>query len=695
MSNLQIKNATLITPAVFEPGGRQPSRPAHSLRPWHYLLGLMLCLLLAILAFLLSATSLELRVTPVNSQIQLDGPYHIELGERTLLMPGQYQLQITHPGYQPHQQVLDTSSSDDFSLDIHLAPQPGRLQLATNVPAQVFIDGQAVGNSQQDITNLPLGQHQLQVTAERYLPYEQPIEIVGFGKLQTLSVELKPAWGTLQLDSYPSGATLSVNDVPQGQTPLQLELMAGEHRLQLSHPGYQSWQQRLQIEPGQNLSIEQARLLPASATLNLSSKPVGASVTLDGLYQGKTPVVLSLEANKTHQLQLLLEGYQPLDREVQAPSGAKQALDLPLTALLGKVAISSEHQDALLYVNDILMGRANQTLELATRPQRVRITLDGYADFTRELTPRAGQLIRLQAKLKTLEQARFDALPKQLQILGDARLHLFHPQVSFQMGASRREQGRRANETMHNVKLSRPFYLGATEVTNRQYRQFESFHSSSHAEGASLDGENQPAVNVSWLNAARFCNWLSAQQGLAPFYLIEDNQYQGFDATSNGYRLPSEAEWAWAARYQNAAMQQFSWGQQLPPPPASANLAGLESAALVGDVLANFEDKFRVSAPVGSFAANDKGLYDLMGNVSEWVHDVYQIHSGLNFKAEQDPLGSQQGIHHVIRGASWAHARLTELRLSYRDYGSEPRRDLGFRLARYAEPLSNVKETTP
>ncbi|GGO74968.1 PEGA domain-containing protein [Bowmanella pacifica] len=695
MSNLQLKNATLITPAVFEPGGKQstPRRPAW--RPWLWLVAALLVILFAVAGFLLSATSLDIQVSPASSQIRLAGPYHVQVAGRRLLMPGQYSLHISQPGYSPYERQLDTATDDHFRLNIQLSPLPGRLKATSNVTAQAYLDDLPLGDTDGILTNLPLGKQQIRFEAPRYQSHTEIIEIKGYDELQHLDINLLPNWGTLVLDSYPSGASLSIDEQAFSQTPLNIELLAGTHKLQLSYPGYQNWQQRVEINAGENLTISQARLLPASARLKLTSQPNGASVSVDGLYQGKTPLELSLSAGTNHELLLLREGYQPTRRDIQASAGSVQALNLPLAPLLGKVSVSTQHQDALLYINDILLGRANQTLELATHPQTLRVSLSGYADFIQTLTPKAGQTIKVQANLKTLEQARFEALPAQLTLLGDARLKLFHPQVSFEMGASRREQGRRANETLHKVALARPFYLGMTEVTNRQYRQFASFHSSSHAEGASLDGDNQPVVNIGWLDAARFCNWLSSQEGLQPFYLIEENQYQGFNASANGYRLPSEAEWAWASRYQSKRMQQFNWGQQLPPPAGSVNLAGLESVALVGDILAGYQDSFKVSAPVASFQADQKGLYDLMGNVSEWVHDVYQIHSGLNFKANTDPLGAQQGIHHVIRGASWAHGRLTEVRLSYRDYGNDARRDVGFRLARYAESLPPITKESP
>jgi len=91
-----------------------------------------------------------------------------------------------------------------------------------------------------------------------------------------------------------------------------------------------------------------------------------------------------------------------------------------------------------------------------------------------------------------------------------------------------------------------------------------------------------------------------------------------------------------------------------------------------------------VTATVASFQPSGKGLYDMGGNVAEWIHDVYTIPAA-NGTVEKDPTGSQSGDNYVIRGAGWSHSKIAELRLSYRDYGQAGRDDVGFRIARYAE----------
>ena len=176
----------------------------------------------------------------------------------------------------------------------------------------------------------------------------------------------------------------------------------------------------------------------------------------------------------------------------------------------------------------------------------------GYLSQQLTVTPRPGISRNVDVTLKTRSQEQAER-----QAGGTAatrttatgqRLRLVKPDASFRMGSSRREAGRRANENPRLVQLSRPFYLSETEVTNAAYRRFKASHDSGISEGVSLNDELLPVVNISWDDAARYCNWLSEQEGLAPVYAETNGRMQALSPVTNGYRLPTEAEWSYVAR---------------------------------------------------------------------------------------------------------------------------------------------------
>ena len=122
----------------------------------------------------------------------------------------------------------------------------------------------------------------------------------------------------------------------------------------------------------------------------------------------------------------------------------------------------------------------------------------------------------------------------------------------------------------------------------------------------------------------------------------------------------------------------------MPPPENSGNFADRSARAVLPNSLSNYNDQFAITAPVGSFQPSPIGLYDLGGNVAEWVNDRYTVYTQ-PVGVEVDPVGPDKGQYHVIRGSGWRHSSISELRYAYRDFGDRGRLDVGFRIARYAE----------
>lgn len=677
--------ADILQPIEFEPATQpSPSTIPAIARWWKW--ALVALPVAAILLYLLNLKVIVFQADPTTSKATVEGVLSTAINKRLLLMPGEQKVTFSADGYHSKTLTLTTSKRDSNPVSVSLQPLPGHLTVNTNAEGRVYVDEHLKGLTHTKLEHIEAGPHQIRIEAQRYRTQTVDIVIEGKERHQNLDVDLLPNWVDTNITSEPSGATVSIDDTPVGETPISVSLDAGKRILKLEKTGYDTWQHIVRVDPDQSVTLDTVRLTPTAGKIRLDSKPTGANVLLEGKFIGTTPLTVPLSRSTSQQAVLMLQGYQPLTLTLKA---TQPELNVSLKPELASVTLRANPADALLYVDGRLMGRAAQTLTLPTRTHQLTVSKEGYASQTLSFTPRPGLDQLVSVTLLTNEQQRWKTIASTVESPAGQTLKLFKPNDTFTMGASRREQGRRANESLHTVTLSRPFYLGEKLVTNAEFRRFEKFHSSGHVKGNSLNSDNQPVVNVSWLNAARYCNWLSQQEKLTPVYVIDDQQVTAIDHQADGYRLPTEAEWAWAARVRGGQMLRFSWGDQLPPPANTSNLGDRSAAALLGNVLINYDDGFAVTAPAEKFAANHHGLRDIAGNAAEWIQDYYGINTGLSLKTEANPKGPDTGDYHVIRGSSWAHSTLTDLRLSYRDYGVDGRYDVGFRVAR------TVKVETP
>jgi formylglycine-generating enzyme required for sulfatase activity len=338
----------------------------------------------------------------------------------------------------------------------------------------------------------------------------------------------------------------------------------------------------------------------------------------------------------------------------------------------------------VLYVNGALRGTVPKKISLIAVEHRLEIRKDGYKPYRTKITPRPGFPQELSVTLKKKLSAK-GASAEIIKAVNGYTLKLISP-AAFTAGSSRREQGRRSNETLRKVILKRPFYMGIREVNNKEFRQFLTNHHSGFFKGHSLNREEHPVVQVTWQQAALFCNWLSEKEKLPPVYRKQSDKLVPKNPLPAGYRLPTETEWEYCARFaNNTASLRYTWGDTFPPKPGTLNVADLSAKDLLSRYLEKYNDGHPVTAPVASYTANALGLFDLGGNAAEWCHDYYSIYTSSADSAGIDPTGPKQGKLYVIKGSSWQHASISTLRSAYRGYANDKRNDLGFRICRYAK----------
>ncbi|HEY9055162.1 MAG TPA: SUMF1/EgtB/PvdO family nonheme iron enzyme, partial [Rectinemataceae bacterium] len=205
------------------------------------------------------------------------------------------------------------------------------------------------------------------------------------------------------------------------------------------------------------------------------------------------------------------------------------------------------------------------------------------------------------------------------------------------------------------------FMIGKYEVTQEQYQKVMGTNPSKFISGS--EAPRRPVEQVSWYDAVTFCNKLSELEGLQKVYTITGTNVQA-DFSRNGYRLPTEAEWEYAARG-GSQSKGYTY--------AGSNDVG--SVAWYGSNSGN------TTHAVGTKAPNELGLYDMSGNVWEWCWDWYK--NSYDYGAQKDPLGASSGDRRVNRGGGWSNS-LSNLRSDSRDFNSPGFRHylLGFRLLR-------------
>jgi len=223
---------------------------------------------------------------------------------------------------------------------------------------------------------------------------------------------------------------------------------------------------------------------------------------------------------------------------------------------------------------------------------------------------------------------------------------------TFRMGS---ESGRPNEKPVHSVTVS-SFWMMKTEVTQKDFIALMRMNPSS------FEGDDLPVEKISWYDAIDYANRLSQKDGLTPAYTISEDKVS-WNKGADGWRLPTEAEWEFAARGGVSSRgYTYAGGNEV-------------------DAVARYNKKGgHGTKPVGTYGPNELGLYDMSGNVSEWCWDWGWSYSDA---AQIDPVGAASGDVRVTRGGGWKQDAIG-VRVAFRGqrapFGSGE--DLGFRLVR-------------
>lgn len=400
----------------------------------------LLSLLFIPLASADQAGSLTITSQPPGAQVLIDGAPQGATPVNVSNVPsGQHQVNLTLPEYHDWSVSQYLSAGQNSVVTAALVPvQKNGILIVTSrpEPASVYVDGIYRGITPLNLPDAGAGTHQVIVTATGYDPAIAPVQVPEGG---TFSIELQlnqtPTTGSLLIGAVPGNAEVVIDGVSYGGADHLIEaLRPGSHQLLLKVEGYQQYQTDITITAGRTLSVN-ATLDPLlqRGSLNVTSVPPGASVMVDGVYRGLTPLVVDELSAGIHQLIVGADGYSDLAVPVQmrageellytarlvqrtattgATSGTRTPVQQPVATLVatGNLRVSTAPMDVNITVDGVFRGVGPQTVrDLPVGTHQVVLSRAGYLDLSRSVTVTDGPTMVLEATLTRAGTAPTDA----------------------------------------------------------------------------------------------------------------------------------------------------------------------------------------------------------------------------------------------------------------------------------------------
>lgn len=587
------------------------------------------------------------------------------IGGKYYTMASGTQVEISAPKYKS--QTINLGDSVAPNVDVTLVPMPAKVTLNVapaieNVTWSINSEVKHQG-SQLMVELVP---NSYQITAQS--PYHEVATVTldaQIGDVIEQTLALTQIDGSVTINSTPSGAKVKINGKDIGNTPQVINTLGGEHQIELSYDGYQVFKDSLEVTY-RNATIERNyTLMPLQSQVAVTLKPSGGTLLLNG-----KPVTspFTIDANKDHTLAYSKEGYIGKSQSIRLRPGARFATSFELSPLMGDVAFSS-NIPASVTVNGKSLGKTPLRARYQAIDQKVTFSSPGFRAITKSFKPHPDRVTNVDVTMLTeFEARRAEGMPLFATQLGIAFVTV--EGEDFIMGSNPNVPKRQRHEHQINVTFTKPFLLSTKEISEAQFSRFK--------QGTATT--NLPVTNITWAEAAAFCNWLSQQEGLSPFYNLALGTV---NKDSLGYRLPTEAEWEYtASKYRQYATFKYFWGNRDRVRDKQGNFADESLSGQQTFILKGYQDDYPGKAPVGSFAARS-GLHDMDGNVSEWVHDTFNVSPPNLSLTFRDYLGPDVGSGHVVKGGSFKTGRLQNLRNAYRQQMTGAQDDVGFRIARY------------
>ena len=484
----------------------------------------------------------------------------------------------------------------------------------------------------------------------------------GGGQVRPAPQSVLGGSAVLVVESRPTGAEVLVDGRALGKTPLERsDIRAGVRDITLRHPYYETVRETgRRFDDGRVVRVHR-ELVRGRGALAVTARPRQAWVEVDGkrVPEG-TPVTLEdLPAGRA-KVRLGAAEHRPMVVEVDIPKDGVTRLERTLQRIpYGSLTLELEPPKATVTLPKVGL-RYRPGVRLPEGAHQVVVRREGYREVIRTVYVSGATQIRIELEPKRLragESREFDGIK-----------FVWVPAGEFQMGSTSRHADRN-ERTLTRVSISRGFWLGKYEVTQAQWQAVMGKNPSRFKSC----GDNCPVERVSWNDAQLFIGRLNTRTG------------------GEAYRLPTEAEWEYAARGSTktdtpAGDLRIQGKNNAPRLDGIAWYGGNSGVSYAGGYDCSSWDETQHRAercgphPVGEKVANAFALHDMLGNVWEWVEDRYGRYRG---GAVTDPTGPRSGSSRVNRGGSWGSlARKCRSAVRSRNPSSDRYDYLGFRLVR-------------
>jgi formylglycine-generating enzyme required for sulfatase activity len=566
---------------------------------------------------------LVINSTPTGSDIYIDDQPANQTPYQSELPLGKHTYRISHDMYLPTAGTVVLTTEKKEILNPVLKPDFGTLNITTSPEsdAVVAIDGVAIGkNTPCTIEKIKSGEHIVTVRLNMYKTATEKINMQAGGNIK-LPVDLIPTFADITIVTNPA-SDIYIAGERKGTGTWIGRLLPGVYLFEARKDRYTTASEKHEVITGQPINLT-LQPIAKNGMLKIMTTPTDAVITLDGVNKGTAPATLRNLLVGDYTLILSLPNYATITKPIHITEGQTTEVNETLASSTA-ITIKGEPTDAQLFVDNQLVNSTVSTAQLSYGSHVLRLQ-KGNEKLEKHIEVKQDGETSFSLLLNSYLTETIADITKDMILIDGG---------TFQMGSN---DGGGIEKPVHSVTLN-SFYMGKYEVTQALWEVIMGNNPCYYK------GDNLPVESVSWDDVQTFLRKLNAKTGKV-------------------YRLPTEAEWEYAARG-GSKSQGFKY--------AGSN--NLDDVAWCG------ENSNNTTHAVGSKQPNELGLYDMSGNVWEWCNDFFDSDYYAN-SPQANPKGPATGSERVNRGGGW-YADPQYCRVADRSVSPSSRHEdfLGFRI---------------